>query len=135
MSSRWFKNKNPGYSQKGGGEGMPIIGPNRRLHAAASVFLCLLLAVCAAPSTPARWLKAGADGATTDRELSDCNEQASAWLASEQRIIDATVGRNWMLQGMAVVPLQRQLMRQEAAENAEQVLNNCMRAKGFTKEG
>jgi hypothetical protein len=45
------------------------------------------------------------------------------------------LGRNWILQGLPVVPLEPQSMRQHADEYAEQVLNNCMRAKGFTKEG
>ena len=51
-------------------------------------------------------------------------------------MIEATVGRNWMLQGVAVVPLQRQLLRQQAAEHAKQGFNSCMLTKGFTlKEG
>ena len=112
-----------------------MIGLDRLPQAVVSVFVCLGLAVCVAPTTPPRWLKAGADDATTERELRDCNEQASGILASEQEIIDATVGRNWMLQGIAVVPLERQLKLREAAEHAEQVLSSCMRAKGFTKVG
>jgi hypothetical protein len=105
------------------------------LQAAASVCVCLVLVVCGAPTKPPGWLKAGADEATIKRELRDCNLQASAALASEQKIINATLGRNWILQGLPVVPLEPQSMRQQADEYAEQVLNNCMRAKGFTKEG
>src|SRR5215471_8813806 len=99
-------------------------------------FICLVLAACAAPPEPPRWVKAGTNDATTVRELSDCRGQASAALASEEEMIDATVGRNWMLQGLAVVPLQRQLLRQQAAEHAKQGFNSCMLTKGFTlKEG
>jgi hypothetical protein len=98
----------------------------------ASVFICLGLAVCAAPTTP-HWQKAATDDATTERELRDCNDQANAALARQQALIDETVGRNWMLQGFAVVPLQRQLLLQQATEDSERVLDNCMRGKGFTK--
>jgi hypothetical protein len=38
-----------------------------------------------------------------------------------------------MLQGFAVVPLQRQIMLQEAANYAEEVFDDCMRTKGFTR--
>ena len=61
--------------------------------------------------------------------------QANAALASEQGInadINATLGRNWQLGGTQGI--QAQSMRQQAAGYADQVLNSCMRAKGFTKE-
>jgi hypothetical protein len=108
---------------------------NRRLQAAASLFICPILSACAAPTKPPGWLKAGAEDASIKRELRDCNRQASGALASEQEIINAMLGRNWILQGLPVVPLEPQSMRQHADEYAEQVLNNCMHAKGFTKEG
>jgi hypothetical protein len=97
----------------------------------ASVSICLGLAVCVAPTTP-HWQKAATDDATTERELSDCNDQANAALASQQALIDEEVGRNWMLQGFAVVPLQRQLLLQQATEDSKRVVDSCMRAKGFT---
>jgi hypothetical protein len=103
----------------------------------AAALGCLWLTVCAAPhATTAGWLKSGADDQTTAREMRECNAQADAALANEQGInedINATLGRNWSLsytQG-----LERQTMREQAAGYAEQVFNNCMRAKGFTKEG
>ena len=99
----------------------------------AAVFICLALVACAAP-TPPDWVKAGSDAATTESELSDCHAQANARLASEEERIEASVGLNWLLQGNPVVPLQRELLLQRAAKNAEQLFNNCMRAKGFTKE-
>jgi hypothetical protein len=80
-------------------------------------------------------VKAGTDAATTERELSDCHAQASARLASEQERIEGTVGLNWLLQGNPVIPLQRELLLQRAAKDAEQLFNDCMRAKGFTKAG
>jgi len=47
--------------------------------------------------------------------------------------INATLGRNWQLGGTENI--EAQSMRREASGYADQVLNNCMRAKGFTKEG
>jgi hypothetical protein len=97
----------------------------------------LLLTVCAGQTPPPTgWVKAGADDQTISRELADCNAQANAALANEQGInedINATLGRNWSLsytQG-----LERQTMREQAAGYADQVLNSCMRAKGFTRQG
>jgi hypothetical protein len=45
----------------------------------------------------------------------------------------STLGRNWQLGGTQGI--ETQTMREQAAGYADQVLNNCMRAKGFTKEG
>jgi hypothetical protein len=108
-----------------------------RLPALVAALGCLLLTVCTAQTTTATgWVKTGADDQTVSRELSDCNAQASAALATERGInadINATLGRNWQLGGTRGV--ETQSMRQQAAGYADQVLNNCMRAKGFTKEG
>jgi hypothetical protein len=104
------------------------------LRVAAGIFGCLFLTVCA-ETTEVRWVKTGADDQTISRELRDCNAQANAALASEQGInadISATLGRNWTLG--STMPVEQQAMRQQAAGHADQVLNNCMRAKGFTKE-
>lgn len=106
------------------------------LRAVATGLICLLLAVCTAPATETRWVKTGTDDATVLRELQDCNAQANAALATERGInqdINATLGRNWQLSGTA--PIEQQSMRAQATGYADQVLNNCMRAKGFTKEG
>ena len=76
-----------------------------------------------------------ADDATVARELQDCNAQANAALATEQGInadINATLGRNWQLGGTQAV--QTQSMRRQAAGYADQVLNSCMRAKGFVRQ-
>jgi hypothetical protein len=105
------------------------------LSATAAALCCLLLTVCAGQTTEVRWVKAGADDQTAARELADCNAQANAALANEQGInqdISATLGRNWSLS--STQSIQGQLMRQQAAGFADRVLNNCMRAKGFTKE-
>jgi hypothetical protein len=110
--------------------------PRPCLPATAAAFGCLLLTVCAGQSSaPTGWVKAGADDQTIARELADCNAQANAALANEQGInadINATLGRNWSLAGTQGV--ETQSMRQQAAGYADQVLNSCMRAKGFTKE-
>jgi len=108
-----------------------------RLPVVAAALGCLLLTVCAGqtPKTTS-WVKSGADEQTIARELADCNAQANAALASEQGInqdISATLGRNWSLS--STQGIEGQSMREQAAGYADQVLNNCMRAKGFTKEG
>jgi hypothetical protein len=114
------------------------VGIDRRcLITSATALGCLLLTVCAgqAPTTT-NWVKAGADDQTVARELDDCNAQANRALASEQGInadISATLGRNWQLGGTQTI--EAQSMRRQASGYADQVLNNCMRAKGFTKEG
>jgi len=115
-----------------------MVAPNDRLRLPAAVAClgCLLLTVCTAPTAETRWVKAGTDDQTVARELQDCNAQAGAALANERGInadISATLGRNWSLSSTQGV--EAQSMRQQAAGYADQVLNNCMRAKGFTKEG
>ena len=110
----------------------------RRLPTAIVALACLWLTVCAQQApTPAvtQWVKSGADDQTVVRELRDCNAQAQAALASEQGInadINSTLGGNWQLGGTQWI--ETQAMRQQAAGYADQVLNNCMRAKGFTKQ-
>jgi hypothetical protein len=102
----------------------------------AAILGCLLLMACAGETTMTRWVKMGADDQTISRELRDCNAQANAALANEQGInadINATLGRNWQLGGTQGV--ETQALREQATGYADQVLNNCMRAKGFTKEG
>jgi hypothetical protein len=111
---------------------------DRRLATAAAAVGCLLLTVCAGQTTTTttNWVKTGADEQSVARELRDCNDQANAALASEQGInadINATLGRNWQLGGTQTV--EAQSMRRQASGYADQVLNNCMRAKGFTKQG
>lgn len=105
-------------------------------RAAVGLTFCLLLTVCAGSAPATKWVKAGADDQAISRELQDCSAQANAALANEQGInqdINATLGRNWQLsQTTAVVG---QSMRHQAAGYADQVLDNCMRAKGFTREG
>ena len=103
----------------------------------AAILGCLLLTVCTAETTTAtRWVKMGADDQTISRELRDCNAQANAALANEQGInadINATLGRNWQLGGTQGV--ETQALREQAAGYADQVLTNCMLAKGFAKQG
>jgi len=65
----------------------------------------------------------------------NCNAQANAALASERGInqdINATLGGNWQFSGTSAI--EQQSMGAQAAGYADQVLNSCMRAKGFTKQ-
>ena len=113
-----------------------MAGRDRCLYAVACVCGCLLLAVCTAPSTAIRWVKTGVDDEAISNELRDCNAQANAALANEQGInqdISATLGRNWQLGG--TLPVENEALHEQAAGYADQILNNCMRAKGFTKQG
>src|SRR6201997_317719 len=106
-----------------------------RLPTGAAILGCLWLTVCGGQTTTVDWVKAGADDQTIARELRDCNAQAAAALANEQGInadINATLGRNWQLGGTEKI--ESQSMRRQAGGYADQVLNNCMRAKGVTKE-
>jgi hypothetical protein len=116
---------------------MTINIDRRSLTTAAATLGCLLLTVCAGQTpTATNWIKTGADDQTIARELGDCNAQANAALANEQGInadINATLGRNWQLGGTQNI--EAQSMRRQASGYADQVLNNCMRAKGFKKEG
>jgi hypothetical protein len=109
----------------------------RRLAATAAALGCLLLTACTGETTTTiSWVKRGADESTIARELRDCNAQANAALASEQGInadINATLGRNWQLGGTQAI--EAQSMRRQASSYADQVLNNCMQAKGFTRQG
>ena len=106
-------------------------------RAVVAIAGCLFLTVCSAQGPVAiGWVKTGADDATVTHELQDCNAQANAALATEQGInadINATLGRNWQLGGTQNI--QDQSMRRQAAGYADQVLNSCMRAKGFVKQG
>jgi hypothetical protein len=97
---------------------------------------CLLLTVCAGSATTVKWVKVGVDDATTSREINDCQAQANAVRNNELGInqdINATLGRNWAMS--YTTGLQNQTMREQAASDADQAFNNCMRAKGFTKAG
>jgi hypothetical protein len=113
-----------------------MIARDPRFCAVAGVLFCLLLAVCAAPATTeVRWVKTGADDETVSRELRDCNTQANAALANERGInedINATLGGNWQLSGTSGI--EHQAMAAQSANYADQVLNSCMRAKGFSRE-
>ena len=113
-----------------------MIGCNTRLGLTASVLICLLLAACAGTTTTTRWVKTGSDDEAISRELRDCNAQANAALATERGInqdINATLGRNWQMGG--TLGIENQSMNRQSAAFADQILNNCMRAKGFTREG
>ena len=109
---------------------------NPRYLISAAALGCLLVACTGQTTSTTNWVKVGADDQTIARELADCNAQANAALASEQGInadINATLGRNWQLGGTENI--ESQSMRRQAGGYADQVLNNCMRAKGFSKEG
>jgi len=109
------------------------LGKGRR-GAMAGILICLQLVACAGTTITTRWVKTGADVEAIGRELRECNQQANAALASERGInqdINATLGRNWQLGG--TLGIENQAMGEQAAGYADQILNNCMRAKGFTK--
>jgi hypothetical protein len=113
-----------------------MIVRNRRVSVAAGVFIWLQLVACAGTTTTVRWVKTGSDGDAIARELRDCNQQADAALATERGInqdINATLGRNWQMGG--TLGLEDQAMSRQATGRADEILNNCMRAKGFTREG
>jgi hypothetical protein len=102
----------------------------------AGLALGLLLAACAGPETPVKWVKAGADDQTIARELEDCSSQANLALSREQGInqdISATLGRNWQMS--QTTPIVDRSMTRQANNLADQVLNSCMRSKGFSREG
>ena len=109
----------------------------RPLPVAGTALGCLLLTVCAGQTpTATNWVKSGADDSDSRPRAADCNAQANAALATEQGInadINATLGRNWQLGGTQAI--ETQSMRRQAGGYADQVLNSCMRAKGFVKEG
>ena len=109
-----------------------MVGLDGCLRIAASILVCLFSAACTAPTRPV-WVKAGADDAAIESELRECDGQAQAALVAEQRMVNAARRRNWML-GVPVVPLEPLSMREQAAKYAGEVSDNCMRAKGFTKE-
>ena len=95
-----------------------IVG-KRHLGAAAGIIIGLHLAACAGTTSTVRWVKTGTD------------EDA---LASERGInqdINATLGRNWQMGG--TLGIEDQAMSQQTEGFADRILNNCMRAKGFTK--
>ena len=111
-----------------------MIVRKRHRGTAAGVFIWLQLVACAGTTTTVRWVKTGADEEVIARELRDCNQQANAALASERGInqdINATLGRNWQMGG--TLGIEDQAMGQQAAGYADQILNNCMLAKGFTR--
>ena len=102
--------------------------------ATAGILICLQLVACAGTTTTMRWVKTGTNEEAITRELRDCNQQANAALTSERGInqdINATLGRNWQLGG--TLGIEDQAMSEQAEGFADRILNNCMRAKGFTK--
>ena len=102
----------------------------------AAMVAGLMLSACAAPQGAAGWAKPGADQAATSRATARCRARADAALANQQGInqdISATLGRNWQLS--RTTPLVDQSMRRQAASYAQQVFDDCMHAKGFTKAG
>src|ERR1700746_680314 len=110
-----------------------IVGKGHR-GAIAGIFICLQLVACTGTTTETRWVKTGTDEEAIARELRDCNQQANAALASERGInqdINATLGRNWQLGG--TLGIEDQVMSEQAAGQADRILNNCMQAKGFIR--
>ena len=102
----------------------------------AAVVACLGLTVCAGPPGGGRWVKTGADDATTAREIDDCRSQAAIAQNREEGInqdISATLGRNWQMSNTTMI--HNETARRQAAGLAGQVFDSCMRAKGFTKTG
>jgi hypothetical protein len=105
-----------------------------RPRAAAAVFGCLMLTVCAAPATTTRWVKTGSDDATTAREVQACRAQADAAAATQEGInedITATLGGNW--QRSSTLGIETASLNRSAAGAADRAFDNCMLAKGFVK--
>jgi hypothetical protein len=105
-----------------------------RTRHVSALFACLAVAACAASPPPTRWVKAGADEATTTRELEACRRQADAVLARQQGIdadITATLGGNW--QRSSTLGIESQSLNSSAQGLAQRSLENCMLAKGFAK--
>jgi hypothetical protein len=108
-------------------------GPRSRATI-ASFLACLLLTTCAQPAQTDRWVKSGADDATTAHELQACRDQAAQVLANQQGInadITATLGGNW--QRSSTYGLMTQSLDRSAQGAADRAVENCMRAKGFAK--
>jgi hypothetical protein len=114
---------------------LPATDFGLRARAAASLLGCLLLTVCAQPApTTIHWVKTGVDDATTAREVEACREAANAALANQEGInedITATLGGNWA-RG-STLGIETQSLNRSAVGAADQALQNCMLAKGFTK--
>ncbi len=113
-------------------------GSGNRLgsRVATGIAAFLLVTACAAPPGEARWVKTGLDDAAVTREVNDCQAQAKAAQNTQQGINQdrsATLGRNWALS--YTTGLQTETMQRQTAATGDQVFNNCMRAKGFTKAG
>jgi hypothetical protein len=105
-----------------------------RCRRAAAVLGCLLLAVCAAPAPPTRWVKSGVDEATAKREVQACRAQANAALGTQMGInqdITATLGGNW--QRSSTLGIESGNLNRSAAGAADRAFDNCMLAKGFAK--
>ena len=101
-----------------------------------SLIAAVLLSDCTAPAGQTKWVKVGADEPTTAREIDDCRARATQAQNTQAGINadrSATLGRNWALSN--TTGLQVQTMQQQTASLADQVFNNCMRAKGFTQNG
>ncbi len=106
------------------------------LRIATALAGCVLLTVCAGSSGETKWVKSGTDDQTMQRELNDCVAQANAAMSQQAGInqdINATLGRNWQL-GETTSIVDQNMVRQNAGLG-DQVLNNCMRNKGFVKQG
>jgi hypothetical protein len=107
-------------------------GPRRR--AAAALLGCLLLTVCAQPSTMTRWVKTGSDEATTAREVQACRAQANAALGTQMGInqdITSTLGGDW--QRSSTLGIETGNLNRSAAGAADHAFESCMLAKGFAK--
>ena len=101
---------------------------------AAAVLGCLVLTVCAAPTTTTRWVKTGSDDATTAHEVQACRAQADAALNTQIGInqdITATLGGDW--QRSSTLGIETASLNRSAAGAANRAFDNCMLAKGFVK--
>jgi hypothetical protein len=100
----------------------------------AALWAALLLAACG--GSTGHWVKNGADEEATAREYRDCRAQAGQALATDRGVdqdILASRGRDW--QQAHTLAGQSERMGDQAAGRADAILDACMRAKGFVKEG
>jgi hypothetical protein len=97
------------------------------------VFLCAIATLTGCGGS-AQWAKAGADEATVSREYQDCLDMAGTAVKTEADIdqdILATRGDDW--RRASIGRLQARTMREHTRDRGVNVVDACMRGKGFIR--
>ena len=92
--------------------------------------VAVLLQTCAAPG----WEKEGASGDRMRAELGECRSAANAATRTDQNIdadILASRGHDWDRTG--TLTLRRETMRAQTGGRADDIVDRCMRAKGYAR--